>query len=320
MKNLNKILLIVSVVLAVLLVGGASWYIYQEKVKNPNSQKLAQKAIDFINENVLTEGTTASLVSVKEENGLLKIRLKIGTAEYDSFITKDGKYLFPSAYDLTQTQQGSSANQEMPKADKPDVKLFVMSYCPYGLQAEKMFLPVYNLLKDRADMGIYFVNYAMHEKEELDENLRQYCIEKDQGPKYAAYLSCFVKEGAADSCLSEAQIDKSKLNSCVLATDAEYKITEQYNDKSTWLSGQFPKFDVNSDLNAKYGVQGSPTIIINEKEIEVAERSPEKFKEIVCLAFNSPPEECNEVLSSDVASPSFGSETGTDNSGGGCAQ
>lgn len=55
-----------------------------------------------------------------------------------------------------------------------------MSYCPYGLQAEKMFLPVYDLLKNKAEMGIYFVNYIMHDKKEIDENLREYCIQKEQ--------------------------------------------------------------------------------------------------------------------------------------------
>ena len=212
-----------------------------------------------------------------------------------------------------------------------------MSYCPYGLQAQKMFLPVYDLLKNKAEMGVYFVNYIMHEKQEIDENLRQYCIQKEQKDKYYNYLSCFVKDGDFNKCLTEANIDKNKMNSCISATDTQYKITEGYNDKSTWVSGQYPKFGVNDNLNQQYGVGGSPTIVINDTVVVTdqqycpggnikcavisnLDRSPEKFKEIVCNAFTNLPSECSQTLSSEASSPGLG--TGTDSSGssGGCEQ
>jgi len=159
----------------------------------------------------------------------------------------------------------------------------------------------------------------MHEKKEIDENLRQYCIQKEEKEKYYDYLSCFVKAGEFEKCLNEAKIDKEKMNSCISETDKEYKITQLYNDKSTWLSGRYPRFDVHTDLNEKYGVQGSPTVVINDKVVEVSSRSPEKFKEVICQAFNSPPEECSQTLSNTTFSPGFGLETGT-SSGGGCGQ
>ena len=52
---------------------------------------------------------------------------------------------------------------------------------------------------------------------EVEEQLRQYCIQKEQEAKLLPYLKCFLgKTGtAADSeaCLTEAKIDKTKLNS-----------------------------------------------------------------------------------------------------------
>jgi len=186
------------------------------------------------------------------------------------------------------------------------------------LQAQKMFLPVYNLLKNKAEMGVYFVNYIMHEKQEIDENLRQYCIQEEQKGKYYDYLSCFVKDGKFNECLSQAQIDTTRMESCISKTDEQYKVTSQYNDKSTWLNGNFPKFDVHTDLNKQYGVQGSPTIVINDKVVEVSPRSPEKFKEVICQSFNSPPEECSQTLSNTAFSPGFGLEQGVSGSGGQC--
>ena len=325
LKDLLKIIVIAILVAGISIFGT---YFYLTRIKTPqekflSSQEAAQNAINYINENLLQKGVTASLADVVEENGLYKIRLKVGEKEFISYVTKDGKILFPEeGIDLEKKiakEETPTSTQEIQKTDKPDVKLFVMAYCPYGLQMEKAYLPVYNLLKEKADMGIYFVNYIMHEKKEIDENLRQYCIQKEEKEKYYDYLSCFVKAGEFEKCLNEAKIDKEKMNSCISETDKEYKITQLYNDKSTWLSGRYPRFDVHTDLNEKYGVQGSPTVVINDKVVEVSSRSPEKFKEVICQAFNSPPEECSQTLSNTTFSPGFGLETGT-SSGGGCGQ
>jgi len=67
---------------------------------------------------------------------------------------KDGK-LFKTAKDKT-TPQVTTAPQptQAPfvpkqKSAKPEVKFFVMSFCPYGNQAEAGLEPVYQLLKDK---------------------------------------------------------------------------------------------------------------------------------------------------------------------------
>src|SRR5574344_1244022 len=124
------------------------------------------------------------------------------------------------------------------------------------MQAQKMYLPVYELLKDKADMGMYFVDYAMHGQKELDENMRQYCIQSEQKDKFAAYLECFTTGdksadgmGVFDACMVQARIDKGKVTECVKVVDEKYGVTAGYNDKTTWVSGRYPKFAVNDDLN-----------------------------------------------------------------------
>ncbi len=316
MVEKSKILIPIAIVIAgILIAGGVYLKKGCSKENELSPQSAAQKAIDFINKNKEMfgiKGQEASLVNVIEKSGVYKIKLKIGENEYDSYVTKDGKIFFTYGLDLTTKEE---TTQEIEKRERPDVKLFVMSYCPFGLQMEKAFLPVYNLLKDKAEMGIYFVNYIMHEKKEIDENLRQYCIQKEQKEKYYDYLNCFVKDGNFERCLSEAKIDREKMNSCISETDKEYKINELYNDKSTWINGFYPRFDVQTDLNKKYGVQGSPTLVINDVVVNV-ERSPEKLKETICQAFLNPPAECLKGLSKDVPSPGFGGGTG--NSSGSC--
>jgi len=328
-NKFGKILIPLAIVIAGLLVAGALIYINQGKTEKEalTSQQIGEMVINYINANkdTVAGGLTASLSSIAEEGEIYKIKLKIGEKEYDSYVTKDGKFLFPQAYDLSTTSSPSQTGEnnetaEVPKKDKPDVKLFVMSYCPYGLQAQKMFLPVYELLKNKAEMGVYFVDYIMHEKQEIDENLRQYCIQKEEKEKYGDYLSCFVKDGDFEKCLSETNIDREKMGNCISETDKEFNVTALYNDKNAWLNGQFPKFNVHNDLNEQYGVGGSPTIVINDTVVDVSPRSPEKFKEIICQAFNSPPEECSQTLSSDSPTSGFGIGTESSGSSGGCGQ
>ena len=282
-----------------------------------SKEKIGENTVEYINKNLLSPGTKASLIeTVKQVNGLYKIKIKVENTnqpeqsqEFTVYVSSDGKMLFPQGIamkDSSLKEGKSQSDQDIPKREKPDVKLFVMSYCPYGLQAEKMYLPVYNLLKDKADMGIYFVSYVMHGKKELDENLRQYCIEKEEKDKYFNYLSCFVKEGDYKKCLSEAGINQGKLNSCVKETDGKFNISSNYNNKSTWINGKFPKFEVEEDLNKKYNVEGSPTVVINDKIVEINPRSPENFKEMICKAFISKPKECSQTLSNEVPSPGFG--------------
>ncbi|MDD2696916.1 MAG: hypothetical protein PHE52_02030 [Candidatus Pacebacteria bacterium] len=329
----TKFLIPISIIVAGLLVAGAFIYVSQGKISFKGQltpQEAADKAVSYINENkdTIANGLDASLLSVVEEDGIYKIHIKVGEGEYDSYVTKDGKFLFPSAYKLEEGTNATTSPSDnsgdtsvtVPKADNPDVKLFVMSYCPYGLQAQKMFLPVYDLLKDKAEMGVYFVDYIMHEKKEIDENLTQYCIQKEEKDKYPAYLSCFVQSGDSANCISQAGVNQGKIGSCVSQTDETYNIYSQYDDKSTWLNGNYPKFDVNSDLNTQYGVQGSPTIVINGQIVNVSPRSPERFKEIICQAFNSQPSECSETLSSDVAATGIGGGTASNSSAGGCGQ
>lgn len=319
---------LIPLIILLVLVVGTLLFLNQEKIKRmifkeTPSQEIVEKVINYINQNMLPEGKVALLLGVREEDGLYKIRIKIDENEYTSYLTKDGKLFFPQVIDLTAQvrkeppqKKEKEIGKEIVKREIPDVKLFVMSYCPFGLQAEKMYLPVYNLLKNKMNAGVYFVDYIMHGKKELDENLRQYCIQKVEAEKYYDYLNCFVKEGDWEKCLNVANVDATNLSSCISETDKEYNITLKYNDKNTWLNGRYPQFPIHTHLNENYGVRGSPTVVINDKVVNVNPRSPENFKNIVCQSFQSPPNECSQTLSNEVPSTGFGLGRGSSSSGG----
>jgi protein-disulfide isomerase len=323
-KEIIKKTIIAAFVFVVIgsLIGSLVYFIPKRGGEVPVQVK---NAMDYINKLVEEQGYTASLVSWKEESGVFRIDLKVGENQYQSFVTKDGKYLFPSAFDLSKTiaksnqtkeaetqksQEEKTQQSQVEKRERPDVKLFVMSYCPFGLQMEKALLPAWQLLKEKAEIGIYYVDYIMHGKKEMEENLRQYCIQKEQKEKYLAYLGCFVKDGNSENCLKEAGIDQEKLNSCQKAADEEFKISESFTETG------YPPFNVHKDLNEKYGVKGSPTLVINDQVVNVI-RSPEKVKQAICNAFLNPPSECQQKLSEETTSAGFGVSSGSAGSGSG---
>ncbi|NPA76300.1 MAG: hypothetical protein GXN93_00920 [Candidatus Diapherotrites archaeon] len=201
------------------------------------------------------------------------------------------------------------------KTDRPKVDLFVMSYCPFGLQAEKAIIPVIKLLGNNVDFHVRFVNYSMHapREPELTENTRQYCIQKLDKNAYLNYLSCFTETGNASKCMAGADINAEKINACIQATTKEYNIS--VNNKI----GMFPAYPVEEQMNKDYHVQGSPTLVIQYVPMAGTPRNPEALKELICAAFLHPPKACSTTLSSQNTSPGIGGGTTSASAAGSCS-
>lgn len=330
-----------AVVLVALLIAGG----YKLKKSNLSDSAVSSKnditvdqaktkATDFINNNLMQAGNKAKINEVTDGGALYKISLSLKGKKITAYMTKDGKTFFPNPMDIdsveTQAKQAkqkkAEASKPIPKSDKPNVKLFVMSYCPYGTQVEKGILPVLNTLGDKINFQLEFVDYSMHnnlatnDMKELNENMRQYCIQKNQPKKLDAYLSCFLKkgQGTETACLNSTGIDAKQVSGCMTQADSQFSITKNFKDKKTY-KGQYPLCNINKDDNVKYKVEGSPTLVINDTLANSDNRDSASLLKTICSAFNQAPEECKTKLSSTAPSPGFGGGTDTsDSSGANC--
>jgi hypothetical protein len=324
------------IIVSVLIISAAQIYLYDSNKngsdsglgniiksivpgENKQAGALSNTDIENIIKSLVPSGTAIALKDVTKEDGLYKLSISItgqnGPQDLTGFLTMDGKKFFPQVIDVTEAQKqvaaaGNTASapaqpKEIAKTDKPKVELFVMSHCPYGTQIEKGMLPVADLLKNKIDFTIKFVNYAMHGEKEVTEELNQYCIQKEQTAKYENYLKCFLKAGNSSDCIKSAGINTNQLNTCVKATDKTFKITEKLNDKSTWSGGNYPPFDIYKTENEQYGVQGSPTLVINGA-VASAGRDSKSLLSTICSAFTNQPSECSQQLSSTQPAPGFG--------------
>jgi Cys-rich repeat protein len=278
-----------------------------------------KKLVDFLN---LRTGGGVEYISYEDKGDIYAVSVSYQGQNIPVYITKDGEYFVQAPVSLSNEtttakpecttdddcQSGETCQsgycvappKEVPKSDKPKVELFVMTYCPYGTQAEKGVIPAIKALGTKVDAKIRFVHYFMHGDKEEQETYTQVCIREEQNAKFLPYLECFLEDGDSARCLTKAGIDKTKLNTCLADGNKTAKV---YYEKDKTLSNG-------------YGVQGSPTLIINGVETDQfgRDRSSSNALKIICSAFNtSPKTECSKTLS--TASPSSGFGTAASTSG-----
>ena len=277
--------LILGVIAIVLLImyctGGASGI---------SGESAGEKVVSYLNSRT---GGGVEYISHEDLGDIYEVTVKFQDQNLPVFISKDGDYFIQGAVPMTpSTSTPTTPDQQPPqdvvKSDKPEVELFVMTHCLYGTQAEKGMLPVYSLLGDKIDSSIKFVHYFLHKNpgQEPDETPIQICIREEQPTKFTDYLTCFLEDGDSDRCLEETNIDENKLDTCIETKSDDY-------------------YDTDSTLSEGYGVRGSPSLVINGQMVNSG-RSPSAYLETICSAFNTPPEECEEVLSTANPSAGFG--------------
>jgi len=269
------------------------------------AQQAGEKAVAYIKDNMKLE---ASLVSAGEESGMYKIRIKIKDQEFDSYVTKDGRLLFPNAIDLEQkisqptpqpTKKLSCA--DIKKSEQPLLEAFVVSKCPFGLQ---MIRVLNEIVKKIPSLKQYIkVEYlgsikdgkvtSMHGDEEAQENKRQVCLREEQPEKFWSYLDCHIKKGKVDECLKG--VDTNRLKNCLDKRAADY------------LKDDFANQD-------KYQISGSPTLVLNGVKIDekgfsqgenLTMRSARMVEKLLCCGFQKEPSSCSQQLTSQEAATSF---------------
>lgn len=303
-----------SIIIFTILLFAAGIF-YFKFLKKPvlSPQKAADKAIDFINKYML-QGQKASLEKVTAEGENYKITFKINNRENTAYLSRDGKLLFYGFVELDKNPQtaGASEQKEIPKTEKPEVKLFVMSFCPYGNQAEEIIKPVVELLKDNVLIEPRYVIYenygsgypeycldkenkycSMHGINELNQDIREICVFKNQKEKFWDFVDTVNKECSVENVETCWQTVASKTG---VDVDSIINCQKENGEK-------FAKEE--KALNQKYGVSGSPDLVINGVHY-TGQRTPEDFKKAICSAFKKPPEVCKKTLSATTSAASGG--------------
>ncbi|MBN2142903.1 thioredoxin domain-containing protein [Candidatus Woesearchaeota archaeon] len=231
-------------------------------------------------------------------------------------VVGDGKYklldqVVGSTYYVNEeAREAHYAGIGVVKGDnKPQIDFYVMSYCPYGNQAEELVKPVFDLLGDAAEFHPRYVVYSnyggggddfclagtnselcsMHGIQELNQDIREACVNKYMGIgawfDFALAMNRDCNYQNADSCWEgvalKLGLDIDKIKSCQALEGADLMRADK-------------------KIGDSLGVQGSPTIFIDGDQYSGA-RTAEGYKEALCAAFEDAPDVCSQTLEEAAA-------------------
>ncbi len=147
---------------------------------------------------------------------------------------------------------------------KPTLELFVMSYCPYGVQAEERIIPIVKKFGDTIDFKLRFIAQekepvsltditpftSLHGYPEVSENIRQLLIAKEYPGKYLDYILCRGKKlnQSWEACAQKLDINVEKIQTLFDSQEAEQLFRE------------------NIKRGAELGIRTSPTILVDDRQ------------------------------------------------------
>lgn len=185
------------------------------------------------------------------------------------------------------------------KQDQPILQAFVVSYCPFGLQMQRVLSGIIGKIPSLSkNIKIrYIVEKAgnsmssMHGQQEFDENLRQICIREEQPDKYWKYVSCFTESGNSSECINSSGVNETALDGCLANSSRVLKYARE---------------DFN--FTQRFNITGSPTLLMNGeivRESDFGGRTEQAVKNMLCCGFGSKPDYCSMNLSTEAAKTGF---------------
>ena len=318
--ELNVILLLAGLVILTALVSTwAGFAIADSMASTPNvaavdSSLLSKEVESYINANLLAQqGVSAKIISAKEVTpGLFEMPFEIYqdgavVSSGNVYSTSEKLFLVQAAFDLNTPVEQPPVEEPVEvapvKSDKPQVDLYVMSFCPFGNKAEDTMKPVYELLKNKIDFNVYYiVNVngttvdSLHGAPEATQNEREACVLKYYGNQawfdFAGYVNtnCGSNGSCWENGADEFNIDKAKINACVTSEGLDLM---KLNETASNLAN----------------ASGSPTMKINGVSTTSVYQygNSESYKTAICNSFNTAPSECATVLSGSTATTQGGS-------------
>jgi len=290
--------------------------------KNAKCEYVEPVKIEFtvLNDKNCASCDTANIVSVTEQlfKGLVVKEVDYNTAEGKDLVKKFGITILPAyIFDANVANgesfarvagalikqgdsyiinpQATGASYYIGREEKKNtLDLFVMSFCPYGTQAEKSLKEVLDLFGSKLTFNLHFIASensdgtfnSLHGQTEVDEDLRQVCAIKYYPTKYFSYVLCRDNDINADwkSCTDSTGLDTAKIEKCATGDEGKKLLSADIK--------------IGSDL----GIGSSPTFLINNRNAVSGAMPSDTIKENIC-ASNPALAGCDKTLSGAGTAP-----------------
>ena len=153
---------------------------------------------------------------------------------------------------------------------KPTLELFVMSYCPYGVQAEEKIIPIVKAFGDEIDFKLRFIAWekespspqditpftSLHGYPEVAENIRQLLIAQEFPDQYLDYILCRGKklDKSWEVCAEKLGIDVAKIQRLFDTPEVSEQLFRENIKRATEL-----------------GIKASPTIFVDNHQFQATQ-------------------------------------------------
>lgn len=238
-----------------------------------SKESIAKEAIDYLNKSVLQDGQTATLNSVSEESGVIKINIKINGTDYDSYVTKDGKLLFPEALKIVSNQDSNEEenNNSSPTAfnitEENHVRgdfssqITLVEFSDFECPFCKSHIPTLERILNEYS-GFVRLVYKHFPLSNIHPNAQKAAeaseCASEQGKFWEFHDKLFAVPSGGLSVekykqiAKELSLDTNKFNDCLDGSKYEEKVRSDYNEGSS------------------HGVTGTPANFINGELISGA--------------------------------------------------
>lgn len=175
------------------------------------------------------------------------------------------------------------------------VELFVMSQCPYGVQAEAAFVDVVKKLGNDLDFKVEYVGRkmpngdlsTMHGAKELKGNIVQACAMKHAPTKWWDFILCQNEnwkevDSNWEACATKVGVPNDKLAACADGEEGKSLVAASFDKANT------------PGPDGKPRATGSPTIYINGEKYQGARRAGDIMRTI-CSKYATQPAACKDI-------------------------
>lgn len=152
----------------------------------------------------------------------------------------------------------TSGFQDWSFDDKPTLELYVMSQCPYGVQAEDAILPAMKDLGNDIELKVDYIatnlgdgNFdSLHGMPEVLGNIAQLCVKEHDNENFIDFVLCMNKNAKAipqnwQSCSESLELDTPKIAECYAGDEGKELLADSLERAES------------------AGASGSPTIFVN---------------------------------------------------------
>jgi len=162
------------------------------------------------------------------------------------------------------------------KSNVVTVDFYVMSKCPYGIQAEDFIAPVLEKLGSAVDFNLNFIAgdsgngqfNSLHGATEVQGDIVQLCAEKYEPQKYMKLVSCMNKDANSipdnwQDCSKSLGLNSNSIKTCSEGSEGKQLLSDSIKKANAVNAG------------------ASPTIIINGQAYE-GQRDTSSLTRAIC--------------------------------------